>query len=115
MTELGKSAKHMGVTHPRDLRKTDPVPLRATPKAVKRPKALKPYGFEYQHREVRWKQEGRRYSFDGYYDWKWRENWSWYETPKQRDQALSAWRKQHAGYRKDSYGEARPVDRATDS
>lgn len=115
MTELGKAGKKMGDVHPRVSRKIDPVPLRATPKAVKRPKVKKPFGFKYQHRGYRFIRDGAGDSIqDGFSAWKWREYYCWYDTEGKRDQALKAWRNQHVtGYLRDLYGTAEPITRAT--
>lgn len=81
--ELGKTGKHQGQKHPRDLRKTDPVPVRPTPKAKPKRKVHKRFGFKYQHLIPMF--EGRELL------WRWNFHWHWYATPEQRDQAMSTW------------------------
>jgi hypothetical protein len=73
MSEVGKAAKRMGVTHPRDLRRTMSSE-RATPARVKRAKVEKRFGFSY---EIRW---------FSHLKWKLREQW--FKTSKARDQAM---------------------------
>lgn len=78
--ELGKDGKRMGEIHPRDLRKTDPVPLRVTPAAKPHKKVKKPYGYTFQGRS-KWQPEAK---------WKRKTHYSWYATERQRDDAMKA-------------------------
>jgi hypothetical protein len=79
--EVGKAAKHMGIRHPRDLRREMLIDERALAKTpiIKTPKN---YGFSY---EQRW--------FRG--DWVLREEW--FTTKRGRDQALAILRRRHKG------------------
>jgi hypothetical protein len=73
MSEVGKAAKRMGVTHPRDLRRSESTE-RATPARVKRAKIEKRFGFTY---EIRW-----------FSHLKWKVREQWFKTAKARDQAM---------------------------
>lgn len=79
MTELGKSAKHMGAQHPRVLRHTDPVPERPTPKAKPKHKRQKLFGYAWQWAGPMQRMLGS--------DAKLRHHW--FRTAQQRDQALA--------------------------
>lgn len=82
MTELGKAGKHMGVIHPRDLRKTDPVPLRPTPTAKPHTKADKLFGIAYEFRTYK--------RSNGSYRSVWKARSQWFKTEAHRDQALAS-------------------------
>ena len=90
-TDVGKSAKHMGKTHPRDAKKLDPrEPPPATFHEVReKTKTRKRFGFEYQRRTASWDSDvkDRRWG-----RWEQRTHWTWYETAKQRDQAMRVYR-----------------------
>lgn len=81
--ESGKAAKHAGVQSHRDRRVTDPKPVaaKAPGKAARRPKKQKCFSFKY---EWRWAHAAE----DEKNPWRKREHWSWYETEKQRDDAM---------------------------
>lgn len=89
----------------KDLRKTDPEPQRATPKARPRKKAEKPYGFKYEIRMPR----SRNRSLV----WVWETWWNWYETAKQRDQAMRAFKYHRIS--PDMYRNPTPVERGGDN
>src|SRR5256885_15619953 len=95
MTELGKTGKHTGALHPRDLRKIDPIPVRVTPKAKPKRRVEKLYGFVY---EVK-------------YPWnrKWQRGFSWYKSAPARDQGLAAHNRRTANY--DWYRKATPISK----
>lgn len=76
--DVGKSAKHMGIAHPRVVRKMDPVPIRATPAAKAGVKVRKKYGYTY---ERRWKPDGK---------WNRVTHYSWYATERKRNDAMRA-------------------------
>lgn len=103
MTEMGKLGKLMGVPLPRDARRVDREPPIPPQKASGRKPPRKRYGFSYQRRmKESWVEPGmpRR--------WHKRTHWSYYETEKQRDQAM---RQMAIG---DTFHEVRnctPVDR----
>lgn len=79
--DVGKDAKHMGRTRPSVARKADPVPPKATPKMVRKPKGLKCFGFETRMRFRHWQTN----------EWNEWGKWAlpqWYPTAKRRDQAM---------------------------
>jgi hypothetical protein len=78
MSEVGKAAKHMGVTHPRDLRRIDPVPERPTPKPKAKRKVETPFGYSFVYAGLMaW---GRRKPP--------KVERKWFATVRQRDQAI---------------------------
>lgn len=78
--ELGKSGKRFGQLHPRDLRKADATPEHPTPAVKTQKKARKRFGYQYQYRG-RWGDNRK---------WRTREHYHWYETERQRDDAMKA-------------------------
>jgi hypothetical protein len=78
MGEVGKAAKQMGVTHPRDLRRIDPVLERATPKPKSKRKVETPFGysFVYDGLMARFRRKPPK------------TEQKWFATARQRDQAL---------------------------
>lgn len=75
MSEVGKSAKYMGLLHPRVIKRLDPVPGKATPpRTPSKPK--KRYGYSYEH---------RRWNSSGFGETLFR---CWFRTQKSRDQAM---------------------------
>lgn len=95
MSDVGKFAKVNGVPHPRDLRRIDPIPEKPTPKASNRIKVTKIYGYQYC---MNWGKGMRS-----------RQHWQWYETAKQRDQAMLAHNKKYSHF--DWITSATPVER----
>lgn len=85
--DIGKSAKHMGQKHPRDLRRIDPVPLRQTPAAKPHRKADKPFGFSYE--EFRW---WKKFTSAGA---SWKRRFEWFATERAASQALRAFAHKH--------------------
>lgn len=80
---VGKSAKYMGITHHRHERRLDPDPVPPkVPGAAKPKKVRKRFSFTYQ----------KRYTFrmlgEKSPKWKTIEHWSWYETERQRNDAM---------------------------
>lgn len=73
MVEIGKAAKHMGIQHPRVIRRIDFTPPRPTP-AVSGRRSRRPFGFSYLSTVFR--KEGFRH-----YDW--------FATVKARDQSMA--------------------------
>lgn len=96
MGDVGKSGKVKGDMHPRHVRRLDPAPPRATPKASGQ-KVVKRFGFTVEIRH--WKTK----------EWQ-RRTWSWHETAKQRDQAMAQWPKKYSSIC-DSYRDPRPIER----
>lgn len=78
MSEVGKAAKHMGITHPRDLRRIDPVPERPTPKPKAKHKVATPFGYSFMYAGLmaRWQRKPPKVEQ------------RWFATARQRDQAL---------------------------
>jgi hypothetical protein len=75
MSDVGKRAKMWGAQHPRDLRRLDQVPEKATP-AKSTHKVEKPFGYEYQWNSLLWKTKVhvRR---------------QWFKTKAGRDQSMA--------------------------
>jgi len=92
--EIGKSAKKMGHQHPRVVRRTDPVPARATPAAKPHPKAKKPFGFSYEY-HCSWRK-----------DRPWHRRYEWFETDRAASQALQAFARKYG--QQDWYRDLRP-------
>lgn len=100
--DSGKSAKNLGNTRPRDARRADQSPPKATRKAVKKPKVAKPFGISYESNDLCF--------VDGKIASRWRPHEYWYETRERRDQALKSFRHR---YRTDRfYRGHQPIDRA---
>lgn len=76
--ELGKHGKLTGQKHPRDLRKTDPVPERATPAAKPHRKVEKLFGFSYEYRS--WWRKGKP----------WERVYEWFATERAATQAFAS-------------------------
>jgi hypothetical protein len=97
MSEVGKAAKHMGLTHPRDLKRviTD-APERATP-ARKEAHPTKQYGIEYKYApSLRFFKNYRPFH-------------KWFKTKSARDQSVAHMRReQHGGH--DFYVILRVID-----
>lgn len=98
MSELGKFGKLIGEKHPRDRRRTDSEPLRATPAKPPRRKVAKPYGYSVE------------------VCWPWEKEWTtverWYTTKRARDQAMRAEQRRTRDW--NWYGDVKPIERATD-
>ena len=77
MSEVGKYGKEIGAPRARDLRKTDPVPERATPARKTTPRALKRFGYSVDYRSF-------------FYRNKWETVTRWYKNETARDQAMAA-------------------------
>lgn len=78
-TDVGKDAKRMGRVHPRNARKADPVPERATPAAKPHRKVEKPFGISYESRL--WWRAGKP----------WKLHHEWFKTARSRDQSMKVW------------------------
>ena len=94
--ELGKHGKLTGQKHPRDLRRTDPEPPRATPKAKQKRKAPKLFAFSYEYRHLWWKPKHA----------KWVREYKWFKTETARDQSMRAFERSTANSR-DTYRDIR--------
>ena len=77
--EVGKRAKHMGLPHPREIRKSDPQPERPTPKVTKKRKK-KTFGYSYERRLWNWSKNKQ--------DQNWKRCFVWFDTEAARDHAL---------------------------
>jgi len=97
VSELGKFGKLIGETHPRDRRKTDPEPLRATPAKTGR-KVRRPFGYAVEFRM--------------FSTWPWETVTRWYATAARRDQAMHAEARRIEGL--DWYRNLRAIERAPD-
>jgi hypothetical protein len=78
MGEVGKAAKHMGITHPRDLRRIDPALERATPKVKPKRKVETPFGYSYVYDGLMARYRRKPSQVER----------KWFATARQRDQAL---------------------------
>jgi hypothetical protein len=86
--DIGKAAKSMGRTRPRDARRADPAPPKPVSKAVKRARAEKPFGIGYESKDL---------CFDaGKIASRWRPHEFWYESREQRDQALRSFKHRYS-------------------
>lgn len=94
--DVGKAAKHKGAKHPRDLRKAEPEPIRATPAAKPHKKPVKPFGMQYESKTfIRFEAvAGQSYHRLA---WSWEKRTEWFKTAASRDQAMRAWRQKHGG------------------
>ena len=106
--DVGKSAKTKGSTRPRDARRADPAPPRATSKARKKSKAQGQFGISYESKELAYG-EGGRIEFK----WLGRIRVYWYESRAQRDQALKSF--QHRYKDSNFYRDHQAVDRVSGS
>lgn len=85
---IGKSAKRMGITHPRNVKRVDPAPPAARPPGKSQPgkSPRKRFGF----------------AIDMHWPPGWTTRWArepwiqWFDTPRKRDQAMEAERKKIA-------------------
>lgn len=82
MTELGKHGKLKGALHPKHERRIDHEPSLPTPAAKPHRKPLKPFGIAYERQ------------WPGFHGRQLRFTWGaakvrWFETERQRDQALA--------------------------
>lgn len=82
MPDVGKDGKRKGDLHPRDARRIDTAPLRATPAAKPHRKAPKLFGYAYEEQWPVYR--------NGRYAWNWRPTVRWFATERQRDQAFAA-------------------------
>lgn len=102
-TDVGKGAKRAGLKHPRDLRRTDPVPERPTPKAKPHRKDFKAYGVSYEFKGLSFLPDGKLKSL-----WE-QPRITWYKTAQAREQGLAAMKRHAAEH--DFYRNVRAIDR----
>lgn len=106
--DVGKFAKTKGSAHPRHARRVDPVPPKATSKAVKKPKVAQRFGISYESKDLVRNEAGH---ID--FQWTGRIRTYWYESRAQRDQALKAF--QHRYKDSSFYRNHQAVDRVSGS
>lgn len=105
--DVGKFAKTKGSTRPRDARRADPVPPKATSKARKTPKAQGLFGISYESKDLVRNEAG---NID--FQWTGRTRVYWYESRAQRDQALKSF--QHRYKDSNFYRNHQAVDRVSE-
>ncbi len=76
MSEVGKKAKRLGITHPRVLRRVGPPREKPTAK-VKAQRPRRPFGFSYESALRRWTPEFTR----------WIRQYEWFQTRAAANQA----------------------------
>lgn len=80
MSAMGKSAKHMGLENPNDIRRAPAMPDKATPaKSLKR--ATKPYGYSFEYESKWFRRKGR-------------PTFVWFKTKSGRDQSIAKMRRE---------------------
>jgi hypothetical protein len=82
MSEVGKKAKRLGITHPRVLRRIDPPREKPTPKA-KSHRPRRPFGFSYEHALRCWTPEFTR----------WIRTYEWFQTRAAANQSMQAFQR----------------------